>query len=222
MKPRHSSEVTRRTIVKTALASPVAAQTRAPGGGDNSVQSENRKPGATDWQLTNVRLVKTAGFRSRVMEGYCSHQSIEAGDTLRIMASADPPGRFRVEIFRMGYYGGAGARRMTVLGPFDGKTQPDPPVGPNRLRESLSSIPNLQIQRSPLPSEVAKYASAVERRLLVKPGITGLWQVSGRSDLSWEDSVRLDLYYVENWSLSLDLSILARTAYAVVKPQGAY
>src|SRR3954453_14454351 len=76
--------------------------------------------------------------------------------------------------------------------------------------------------RPPLPSEVAKYASDVERRLLVKPGITGLWQVSGRSDLSWEDSVRLDLYYVENWSLGLDLSILARTAYAVVKPQGAY
>src|SRR3954463_9519809 len=76
--------------------------------------------------------------------------------------------------------------------------------------------------RPPLPSEVAKYASDVERRLLVKPGITGLWQVSGRSDLSWEDSVRLDLYYVENWSLGLDLSILGRTAYAVVRPQGAY
>jgi lipopolysaccharide/colanic/teichoic acid biosynthesis glycosyltransferase len=76
--------------------------------------------------------------------------------------------------------------------------------------------------RPPLPSEVAQYASDVERRLLVKPGITGLWQVSGRSNLSWEDSVRLDLYYVENWSLSLDLSILARTAYAVMKPQGAY
>src|SRR3954471_5788467 len=76
--------------------------------------------------------------------------------------------------------------------------------------------------RPPLPSEVAKYASDVERRLLVQPGITGLWQVSGRSDLSWEDSVRLDLYYVENWSLGLDLSILGRTAYAVVRPQGAY
>jgi exopolysaccharide biosynthesis polyprenyl glycosylphosphotransferase len=76
--------------------------------------------------------------------------------------------------------------------------------------------------RPPLPNEVAQYASDVERRLLVKPGITGLWQVSGRSDLSWEDSVRLDLYYVENWSLSLDLSILARTAAAVVRPAGAY
>src|SRR3954463_3103604 len=76
--------------------------------------------------------------------------------------------------------------------------------------------------RPPLPSEVAKYASDGERRLLVKPGITGLWQVSGRSDLSWEDSVRLDLYYVENWSLALDLQILWKTAFAVVASRGAY
>jgi exopolysaccharide biosynthesis polyprenyl glycosylphosphotransferase len=76
--------------------------------------------------------------------------------------------------------------------------------------------------RPPLASEVALYASDVERRLMVKPGITGLWQVSGRSDLSWDDSVRLDLYYVENWSLALDLSIIARTALAVVKSSGAY
>src|SRR6266545_5356919 len=135
MKPKRSSEVTRRTLVKTALAAPVAAQTRPPREGGQNVPAENRKPGATDWQLTNVRLEKARGFRSRAMEGYCSHQSVEAGDTLRIMASADPPGRFRVEIFRMGYYDGAGARLMTVLGPFEGRAQPDPPVGPNRLRE---------------------------------------------------------------------------------------
>src|SRR5437764_12408381 len=65
--------------------------------------------------------------------------------------------------------------------------------------------------RPPLPSEVAKYASDVERRLLVKPGITGLWQVSGRSDLSWEDSVRLALYYVEHWTLGHALSLLGLT-----------
>jgi lipopolysaccharide/colanic/teichoic acid biosynthesis glycosyltransferase len=62
----------------------------------------------------------------------------------------------------------------------------------------------------------------VHRRLLVKPGMTGLWQVSGRSDLSWGESVRLDLYYVENWSLSLDLQILWRTFSAVVSSAGAY
>src|SRR5207247_3510784 len=99
------------------------------------MQRVNRKALVIEWQFAAVRLVSWNGFRSRVMEGYCSHESIEAGETLRIMASADPPGRFRIEIFRMGYYGGAGARLMTALGPFDGKAQPDPPVGPSRLRE---------------------------------------------------------------------------------------
>ena len=59
------------------------------------------------------------------------------------------------------------------------------------------------------------------RRLLVRPGITGLWQVSGRAAQSWEDAVRLDLYYVENWSISLDLVILARTVKAVLRGDGA-
>ena len=60
------------------------------------------------------------------------------------------------------------------------------------------------------------------RRLHVRPGVTGLWQVSGRSDLSWEDTVRLDLYYVDNWSIIQDLSILAKTAGAVLGSRGAY
>ena len=62
----------------------------------------------------------------------------------------------------------------------------------------------------------------VRRRLLVRPGITGLWQVSGRSDLSWEDSVRLDLSYVENWSMMSDLVIAASTAKAILRGSGAY
>ncbi|WP_353850586.1 sugar transferase [Solwaraspora sp. WMMA2056] len=76
--------------------------------------------------------------------------------------------------------------------------------------------------RPPLPSEVARYDGDVARRLLVKPGMTGLWQVSGRSDLSWEDGIRLDLYYVENWSLASDLTILWKTFGAVVNGRGAY
>jgi exopolysaccharide biosynthesis polyprenyl glycosylphosphotransferase len=76
--------------------------------------------------------------------------------------------------------------------------------------------------RPPLPGEVAEYGDDVQRRLFVKPGMTGLWQVSGRSDLSWAESVRLDLYYVENWSPSLDLSLVARTVAAVVGGRGAY
>lgn len=76
--------------------------------------------------------------------------------------------------------------------------------------------------RPPLPSEVELYEDDMLRRLNVLPGMTGLWQVSGRSDLSWEDTVRLDLYYVDNWSMVQDLLILARTVSAVVKGRGAY
>jgi exopolysaccharide biosynthesis polyprenyl glycosylphosphotransferase len=76
--------------------------------------------------------------------------------------------------------------------------------------------------RPPLPSEVARYADDARRRLLVKPGLTGLWQVSGRADLTWDDTVRLDLYYVENWSWVLDALILVRTIPAVIKGRGAY
>lgn len=76
--------------------------------------------------------------------------------------------------------------------------------------------------RPPLPSEVTSYDGTVYRRLYIKPGITGLWQVSGRSDLSWHESVRLDLRYVENWSLISDLMIMWRTVKVMVQPKGAY
>ncbi len=76
--------------------------------------------------------------------------------------------------------------------------------------------------RPPLPAEVIRYGDDVRRRLLVKPGLTGLWQISGRSDLSWEESVRLDLHYVENWTLALDAMIVCKTFSAVLKRRGAY
>jgi exopolysaccharide biosynthesis polyprenyl glycosylphosphotransferase len=76
--------------------------------------------------------------------------------------------------------------------------------------------------RPPLPDEAARYADHVRRRLVVKPGITGLWQVNGRSDLSWDESVRLDLRYVENWSFVLDLQILWKTISAMLRGSGAY
>ena len=76
--------------------------------------------------------------------------------------------------------------------------------------------------RPPLPREVAQYGADVRRRLLVRPGLTGLWQISGRSDLSWEESVRLDLHYVENWSLALDAMIIWKTVFAVLRRRGAY
>lgn len=91
-----------------------------------------------------------------------------------------------------------------------------------QLLNVLGGSMSLVGPRPPLPDEVQRYNPHVHRRLLVKPGMTGLWQVSGRSDLSWDEAVRLDLYYVENWSLTLDLAIIARTVWAVVRSRGAY
>jgi exopolysaccharide biosynthesis polyprenyl glycosylphosphotransferase len=88
----------------------------------------------------------------------------------------------------------------------------------NVLRGEMSIVG----PRPPLPTEVQQYGSDAQRRLLVKPGMSGLWQVSGRSELSWEEAIRLDLYYVENWSPALDASILWRTIGAVVRGRGAY
>jgi exopolysaccharide biosynthesis polyprenyl glycosylphosphotransferase len=106
------------------------------------------------------------------------------------------------------------------------------PIGKVLRRYSLDELPQLFNvfrgdmsligPRPPLQKEVDLYETHVHRRFLMKPGITGLWQVSGRSDLSWEDSVRLDLYYVENWSMVGDFVILMKTARAVVGRSGAY
>ena len=85
-----------------------------------------------------------------------------------------------------------------------------------QLFNVLNGTMSLIGPRPPLPREVAAYEGRVNRRLLIKPGITGLWQVSGRSNLSWEESVKLDLYYVENWSVTTDFMILLKTVKAVV------
>jgi exopolysaccharide biosynthesis polyprenyl glycosylphosphotransferase len=106
------------------------------------------------------------------------------------------------------------------------------PIGLILRRYSIDELPQLwnvvmgQMSlvgpRPALPQEVERYDLDPRRRLAVKPGITGLWQVSGRSDLSWAETVRLDVKYVDNWSLMLDLSILFRTVKAVVSHRGAY
>jgi exopolysaccharide biosynthesis polyprenyl glycosylphosphotransferase len=88
----------------------------------------------------------------------------------------------------------------------------------NVLRGDMSLVG----PRPPLFSEVSGYEQHTRRRLLIKPGLTGLWQVSGRSDLDWEESVRLDLYYVENWSVTGDLIIIWRTFKVLLQPVGAY
>jgi lipopolysaccharide/colanic/teichoic acid biosynthesis glycosyltransferase len=105
-------------------------------------------------------------------------------------------------------------------------------VGSCLRRYSLDELPqlinvmlgemSLVGPRPPLPEEAAQYGRVVRRRLVVKPGMTGLWQISGRSDLAWDEAVRLDLQYVENWSLALDMLILWKTVAAVIRGSGAY
>ncbi|BCB80696.1 sugar transferase [Phytohabitans flavus] len=114
------------------------------------------------------------------------------------------------------------------------KIREDPrvfPVGRFLRASSLDELPQLinvlwgemsLVGPRPLPADDGDFLGDVRRRLLVRPGITGLWQVSGRSDLSWDEAVRLDLYYVDNWSLAYDLSILWRTVGVVLARKGAY
>jgi exopolysaccharide biosynthesis polyprenyl glycosylphosphotransferase len=134
----------------------------------------------------------------------------------------------------------ADAQRAALLSASEGngvlfKIRKDPRltrVGGFLRRFSLDELPqlinvlrgdmSLVGPRPPLPEEVAGYSDDATRRLRVKPGVTGLWQVSGRSDLTWEESLRLDLRYADNWSMALDLSILWRTVRAVTKGAGAY
>lgn len=117
-----------------ALASCLALFLSAGSRAGDTIRAENAKPGATDWQLTRVRA-DAAGFRSPWIEGYCSKQSVKAGETIDLCISTDPARRFEVEIFRMGYYGGRGARLMTKLGPLQGKAQPTPKPGEKDLHE---------------------------------------------------------------------------------------
>ncbi len=109
--------------------------------------------------------------------------------------------------------------RVTLVGRFLRKYSLDElPQFINVLKRDMSVVG----PRPQVASEVENYDDHARRRLLVRPGITGLWQVSGRSDLSWDDSIRLDLYYVENWSMAADLLIAAKTAKVVFSHDGAY
>jgi len=108
--------------------------------------------------------------------------------------------------------------RITRLGRWLRRTSLDElPQLVNVLRGQMSLV-----GPRPLPVTARPYVGEARRRLLVKPGLTGLWQISGRSDLDWEESVRLDLRYVEQWSLALDALIIWKTVFAVVNGRGAY
>jgi lipopolysaccharide/colanic/teichoic acid biosynthesis glycosyltransferase len=108
--------------------------------------------------------------------------------------------------------------RITVVGRFIRRWSLDElPQLWNVLRGEMSLV-----GPRPLPVRPGDFRGQARRRLRVKPGLTGLWQISGRSDLSWQETLRLDLYYVERWSLAMDLWILLRTPAAVLRGRGAY
>ena len=142
-----ATPVSRRDFIKVAASAALAGSTMdasaavlaATPAKPSLIKQENAREGSLDWQLTRVRVEQQPrgpkSHRALHIEGYCSRQSVLAGESLDIMVSTNPPAKFIVEIFRTGYYGGRGARLMTTLGPLRGTKQPDPPVGPNRLRE---------------------------------------------------------------------------------------
>ena len=114
----------------------------------NIVQMENQKPGTTDWLLTKIKKGSKPplyapgdepydrGWRRRKdLEGYCSHPSIRSGEALKIYVSTEPAANYKIDIYRMGYYGGNGARLMMSLGPFQGAVQPTPEDGVRSVRE---------------------------------------------------------------------------------------
>jgi hypothetical protein len=99
------------------------------------IRTENDKPGTTDWQLQTVQIDPRTRYRSPGIEGYCSRTSVRAGEMLQILVSTNPASPFVIDVFRLGYYGAKGGRHLRRLGPFAGHVQPDPDVGPERLRE---------------------------------------------------------------------------------------
>lgn len=99
------------------------------------IRAENDRPGTTEWLLTNTRVDPMTRYRCPWIEGYCSHTSVRAGDTLAIMVSANPPSPFVIDVYRLGYYQGKGGRHVTRLGPFNGSVQPESSIGAERLRE---------------------------------------------------------------------------------------
>lgn len=117
--------------VSAAVAQPTSPAART----SERIAAENQLPGTRDWLLTNTRVEPATKYRSPWIEGFASRQSVRAGETLSLFVSTNPPSPFLIDIYRLGYYRGAGGRHLLQLGPFAGRTQPDPPVGPERLRE---------------------------------------------------------------------------------------
>ena len=99
-----------------------------------SIARENSRPGTRDWMLKKARIDPATKYRCPWIEGYCSRASVRAGESVTFHVSTNPPSAFQLDIYRLGHYGGTGGRHMKTLGPFEGRAQPDPPLGKNRVR----------------------------------------------------------------------------------------
>jgi hypothetical protein len=137
------SNLNRRGLLKGAAAAglisvlePLAGADRQPTPARHDlIRAENDRLGTTDWMLRQTRVDPKTKYRCPWIEGYCSHTSLRAGDTLAIMVSTNPPSPFVIDVYRLGYYQGKGGRHLLRLGPFKGRAQPDPDIGSERLRE---------------------------------------------------------------------------------------
>ena len=197
-----------------------------------------------------ARLVKTGFDRVASIVALLLLSPILAGLALLVRLTSPGPALYRQS--RVGLDGrqfqmvklrtmvvGADQQRAALVAerghPMLLKIQDDPrvtPLGRWLRRWSIDELPQLWNvltgdmslvgPRPGMPDEVARFGTALDRRMLVRPGITGLWQVSGRSNLEGDEALRLDLHYVDNWSLGLDVQILFRTVKAVLGRHGAY
>jgi hypothetical protein len=137
----HPAHPSRRDVLQGAAAAglssllaPLAGAEPPPARRD-LIHTENERPGTTEWMLANTRVDPKTKYRCPWVEGYVSHTSLRAGDTLSLFVSTNPASPFVLDVYRLGYYQGKGGRHLLRLGPFRGKVQPDPDVGAERLRE---------------------------------------------------------------------------------------
>jgi hypothetical protein len=133
----------RRRLLKSAVAAGVLAAIPERAGADftrrrpDLIREENEQPGTREWMLSKTGVDPATKYRCPWIEGYCSHASLSAGEKLSIFVSTNPASPFTIDLYRMGYYGGAGGRHVRTLGPFKGSVQPEPPFGDNRIRECV-------------------------------------------------------------------------------------
>ncbi len=138
---RNSGDLSRRDLLKgiagIGAAAALSGCSTVPAftGRKDAVVRENERPGTTDWVLKNTRIDPATKYRCPWIEGYCSHTSVRAGETLEIFVSTNPASAFTIDLYRLGYYGGTGGRLVRSFEPFPGRVQPEPAVGERRLRE---------------------------------------------------------------------------------------